>query len=196
MLWSHGTPALSLPYAADSSHACREPPIGSVPEPNRKTSTGGCTHVARTTLRPCRHHRRGPRHGDGVLRRAGSRGRGHPDVHGGRVPGHRHRHPRLPHRDRHAAAARRRYPAGAVELRPARPRAGVTGRDGQRAGAAQRGLRGRRPPGAQSTGWPRTATGWSAASVSTSTSGAWPTCADRRGSSCPWPSGSAETRST
>ena len=46
------------------------------------------------------------------------------DVRGGRVPGHCHRHPRLPYRDRHAAAARRRYPAGAVELRPARPRPG------------------------------------------------------------------------
>jgi hypothetical protein len=33
------------------------------------------SHVTRTTLRPCRHHRRGPRHGDGVLRRARSRGR-------------------------------------------------------------------------------------------------------------------------
>ena len=31
------------------------------------------------------------------------------------------------------------------------------------------------------------------ASASTSTSGAWPTCADRRGSSCPWPSASADT---
>ena len=28
----------------------------------------------------------------------------------GRVYRHCHRHPRLPHRDRHAAAARRRYP--------------------------------------------------------------------------------------
>jgi len=46
-----------------------------------------------------------------------------------------------------------------------------------------------------STGWPRTATAWSAASVSTSTSGAWPTCADRRGSSCPWLSGSADAPS-
>jgi len=36
-----------------------------------------------------------------------------------------HRHPQLPHRNRHAAAARRRYPAGAVEIRPARPRAGT-----------------------------------------------------------------------
>jgi hypothetical protein len=46
-----------------------------------------------------------------------------------------------------------------------------------------------KPP---STDWPRTATGWSAASASTSTAGAWPTCADRRGSSCPWPSASAD----
>jgi catechol 2,3-dioxygenase-like lactoylglutathione lyase family enzyme len=45
---------------------------------------------------------------------------------------------------------------------------------------------------APSTGWQRTATGWSAASASTNTAGAWPTCADRRGSSCPWPSASAD----
>jgi catechol 2,3-dioxygenase-like lactoylglutathione lyase family enzyme len=43
-----------------------------------------------------------------------------------------------------------------------------------------------------STGWPRTVTAWSAASVSTSTSGAWPTCVDRRGSSCPWLNESAD----
>ena len=43
-----------------------------------------------------------------------------------------------------------------------------------------------------STGWPPTATGWSAASASTSRSGAWPTCADRRESSCPRPSASAD----
>jgi hypothetical protein len=46
------------------------------------------------------------------------------------------------------AAPRRRHPAGAVEVRSARPRARVTGRDVQRAGAAQPGLRSRRPPGA------------------------------------------------
>ena len=34
-----------------------------------------------------------------------------------------------------------------LELRPARPSARITRCDGQRAGAAQRGLRGRRPPG-------------------------------------------------
>src|SRR5205807_1784453 len=33
-------------------------------------------HVAHTTFRPRRHHRRGPGHGDGVLRRARARGRG------------------------------------------------------------------------------------------------------------------------
>ena len=33
------------------------------------------THGARTTFRPCRHHRRGPRHGDDVVRRAGPLGR-------------------------------------------------------------------------------------------------------------------------
>src|SRR5450631_2700248 len=46
-----------------------------------------------------------------------------------------------------------------------------------------------------STGWPRTATGWSATLASTSTYGAWPTCAVRKGSSCPWPSGSADLSS-
>jgi len=46
-----------------------------------------------------------------------------------------------------------------------------------------------RPP---SNGSPWTATGWSAASASTSTSGAWPTCADRKGSSWPWPSAPAD----
>jgi catechol 2,3-dioxygenase-like lactoylglutathione lyase family enzyme len=45
---------------------------------------------------------------------------------------------------------------------------------------------------APSTGWLPTATGWSAASASTNTAGGWPTCADRRGSSCPWPSASAD----
>ena len=44
--------------------------------------------------------------------------------------------------------------------------------------------------------WPRTAMGWSAVSASTSTSGAWPTCADRRGSSCLWPSASADAQPT
>lgn len=33
---------------------------------------------------------------------------------------HRHRYPRLPHRDRHAAAARGRYRAGALELQACR----------------------------------------------------------------------------
>ena len=83
---------------------------------------GGWPHVTGTTLGPCRHHRRGPGHGDGrsssrwVLR-----------LRAGRLPS----------------------PAG-------------------------------------------TAMGWSAASASASTSGAWPTCGDRRGSLCPWPSASAD----
>ena len=45
-----------------------------------------------TTFRPHRHHRRGPRLGDGVLRPTGSRGRGH-RIRGGRVRGDRLRHP-------------------------------------------------------------------------------------------------------
>ena len=43
-----------------------------------------------------------------------------------------------------------------------------------------------------SNGWQRTATAWSAASASTSTSGAWPPCAGRRGSSSPSPSESTD----
>ena len=57
------------------------------------------------------------------------------------------RHSRLPHRDRYAEAARRWHPPGALELRATRLRAGLTGRHGQRAGIAQRGLRGKRPAG-------------------------------------------------
>ena len=41
-------------------------------------------------------------------------------------------------------------------------------------------------------GWQRTATAWSAASASTSTSGAWPPCAGQRGSSFPSPSESTD----
>ena len=37
--------------------------------------------------------------------------------------------------------------------------------------------------------------GWWAASASTRTAGAWLTCADRRGSSCLWPSASADAAS-
>jgi hypothetical protein len=47
------------------------------------------------------------------------------------------------HRDRDAAAARRRNAATTVELRPAGSRSRITRRDGQRAGPAQRVLRGR-----------------------------------------------------
>src|SRR4051812_25088482 len=43
-----------------------------------------------------------------------------------------------------------------------------------------------------STAWQRTATVSSAASVSTRTCGAWRTCAGRRESSWPWPSGSTD----
>ena len=46
--------------------------------------------------------------------------------------------------------------------------------------------------GRRSTSWLRTATAWSAASVSTRTSGAWPTFAGQRGSSFRWLSGSAD----
>ena len=63
----------------------------------------------------------------------GPGGRGQ-DVRRGRVLGHGLRHSRLPHRDRHAEAARRWHPPGAVELRATRLRVGLTGRHGQRAG--------------------------------------------------------------
>src|SRR6266536_3078214 len=79
--------------------------------------------------------------GDRLLRGAGPGGRGQ-DVRRGRVLGHGLRHSRLPHRDRHAEAARRWHPPGARELRATRLRAGLAGRHGQRAGIAQRGLRG------------------------------------------------------
>ena len=104
------------------------------------------SRATRTTFRSHRHHRRGPRLGNGVLRRAGSRGRGH-RIRGGRVRRDRLRHPGRALRDRDAAAARRRVPAGALELRHARPRARIAHGDGQRAWPAQRVLRGRRPRG-------------------------------------------------
>jgi hypothetical protein len=50
---------------------------------------------------------------------------------------------------------------------------------------ASRSTTSRRP----STAWLRTDTDWSAVSVSTRTSGAWPTCAGRRESSSRWQSG-------
>ena len=56
---------------------------------------------------------------------------------GGHLPGHGHRHPRLPYRDRDAPDPRGRTLARAVQVRAARPRAGVPGRDGQRAWSAQ-----------------------------------------------------------
>src|SRR6266511_3324397 len=110
------------------------------------TTTGGRAYVTRTTLRPRRPHGRRSRRRDRLLRGAGPAGRGQ-DVRRGRVLGHGLRHSRLAHRDRHAEAARRWHPPGALELRATRVRAGLTGRHGQRAGIAQRGLRGQRPAG-------------------------------------------------
>src|SRR4051812_2028401 len=49
------------------------------PRPARPTTTRDpedVPHVAHTTFRPRWHHRRGPRRGHGVLRRARPRGRG------------------------------------------------------------------------------------------------------------------------
>ncbi|MDQ1661948.1 MAG: hypothetical protein QOJ68_1928 [Blastococcus sp.] len=59
-----------------------------------RSDPSGWLHVAHRSLRPRRHHRhrRRRRHGDGVLRRARSRGRG-THVPRGRVPGQRHRIP-------------------------------------------------------------------------------------------------------
>src|SRR5437773_5933045 len=110
------------------------------------TTTGGRAYVTCTTLRPRRPHGRRSRRGDRLLRGAGPGGRGQ-DVRRGRVLGHGLRHSRLPHRDRHAEAARRWHPPGALELRATRLRAGLTGCHGQRAGIARRGLRGQRPAG-------------------------------------------------
>jgi hypothetical protein len=145
-------------------------------------------HVTRTTLRPCRHHRRGPRYGDGVG--LGLEVEGRMFVEGeflDTVIG---------------------IPDSRTEIVMLRPPDGGTGLElssfvrpdhepgSPAAMANELGLRNvafrsttSKP---LSTSWPRTATGWSAASGSTSRSGAWPTCADRRGSSCPWPSASAD----
>src|ERR1700722_12221733 len=107
---------------------------------------GGTGHVTCTTLRPRRRHGRRSRPRDRLLRGARPGGRGQ-DVRRGRVLGHGLRHSRLPHRDRHAEAARRWLAPGALELRATRLRAGLTGRHGQRTGIAQRVLRGQRPAG-------------------------------------------------
>jgi hypothetical protein len=112
----------------------------------RQRRTGDCARVTPATLGSRRHHRRGPRPGNGVLRRAGAWRPG-PEVHGGRVRRHRHRHLRLPQRDRHAAAARRRRWPGAAGLGPARPPAWVSRRDVHRTRTAPRGVRGERPSG-------------------------------------------------
>jgi hypothetical protein len=48
--------------------------------------------------------------------------------------------PDSPDRDRHSVAAGRRNPARAIKVYPAQPPAGVTRRDGQRTGAAKRGV--------------------------------------------------------
>src|ERR1700733_11219846 len=70
---------------------------------------GRTAYVARTTFRPRRSHGRRSRPRDRLLRGAGPGGRGQ-DVRRGRVLGHGLRHSRLPHRDRHAEAARRWHP--------------------------------------------------------------------------------------
>ena len=123
----------------------------------------------------------------------GSRGRGH-GVRGGRVRGHRLRHPGLPHRDRHAAAARRRVPGWSCRASSGPTTCpGSPDRDGQRAGAAQRVLRGRRPPGGRRpAGRGRVRAGRRHRRVREQRGG-WPTSAGPRGSSCPWPSGSADS---
>src|SRR5258708_29918908 len=91
------------------------------------TTTGGQAYVTCTTLRSRRPHGRRSRRRDRLLRGAGPGGRGQ-DIRRGRVLGHGLRHSRLPHRDRHAEAARRWHPPGALELRATRLRAGLTAR--------------------------------------------------------------------
>src|SRR6266511_2669695 len=157
------------------------------------TTTGGRAYVTRTTLRPRRPHGRRSRRRDRLLRGAGPAGRGQ-DVRRGRVLGHGLRHSRLPHRDRHAEAARRWHPPGALELRATRLRAGL-----------------HRPPWLTSwdcATWPSRsttcrrlsigqlprATDWSVASASTRALGGWPTSGAWKGSSSRWPSASAEPR--
>ena len=156
------------------------------------TTTGGRAYVTRTTLRPRRPHGRGSRRRDRLLRGAGPGGRGQ-DVRRGRVLGHGLRHSRLPHRDRHAEAARRRHPLGALELCATRLRAGFAGCHGQRAGIAQRGIRGQRPAGGCRLGsyrglrtgrWHRRVRGRLADGLRRG----------RKGSSSRWPSASAEPR--
>ena len=157
-----------------------------------RTSTGRGSHVTRTTFRPCRHHRRGPRHRDGVLRRAGARSRGHADVRGGEfldtvigIPESR------------TEIVMLRPPDGGTRLElssfvrpdhaPGSPAAMATELGLRNVAFEVDDLQ------AAVDGLAADGTGWSAASASPSTSGGWPTCAVRRGSSRPWPSRSADT---
>lgn len=99
--------------------------------------------------------------------------------------------PGLPQSHRDAAAARRGSWAGAVELRPAdhEPESPPPWRTNWGCATCHsKSSTCRR----RWTGWLRTATAWSAASVSTRTRGAWPTCAGQRGSSFPRLSGLAD----
>ena len=154
------------------------------PRRERPDRIGGWQPCHRSCVSTMSDHRRRPRLGDGVLRRAGSRGRG-PHVRGGRVPGHRLRHPGLAYRGRHAAAAGRRSRDRARDAssgpttRPGRPTRWRT--SWGCATCASRSTTCRR----RSTAWPRTDTDWSAASASTRTPGGWPTSAGRRASSSP-----------
>ncbi len=134
--------------------------------------------------------------GDRLLRGAGPGGRGQ-DVRRGRVLGHGLRHSRLPHRDRHAEAARRWHPDGTrLELASFVRPDSVPGSPA--AMANELGLRNvafeattcRR----LSIGQLPRATDWSVASASTRAFGGWPTSGGRKGLLSRWPSASAEPR--
>ena len=155
------------------------------------TTTGGRAYVTCTALRPRRDHGRRPRlvtpssWGWAWRSRAGRSWRA-----SSWTPS---RHPRLPHRDRHAASARRQHRHGALPLRPTRPRARLPA-----AMANELGLRNVSfkvtDLQAASIGQLPGATDSSAASASTRTPAGWPTSAGRRASSSPSQSRSAEPR--
>src|SRR6185437_4982555 len=137
-----------------------------------------------------RDQRREPRQSNGVLRRAGSGGRGRMSIQGEFVD---------------TVIGIPDSLSEIVMLRPPTEAPAWSCRDSSGPTMSQ-GRPRRCPPNwdcatwrsrsttfrRSSTGWPRTATAWLAALVHTRTSGAWPTCADRKESSCPWPGGSVD----
>ena len=157
----------------------RSPGEGLVRRGPRHQEIGGRNSCRTYEFRPCRHHRRGARHGHGVFVGLGLEVEGRMFVEGEFVdpvigiPGSRSQILML------------RPPEGGTGLElssfvwpehePGSPAAMA-----MNWGCATCHLKStifRR----RSTGWLRTATPWSAASVSTRTSGAWPTCAGPEG---------------